>query len=71
MKGNPICEQNKKDCALYVDKHCIGLEDTTFNRSCPFFKTHAQVRLEREWMNMKKMQRLACKKYEATKGALT
>ena len=71
MKQNPICEQNKKDCALFVEGHCIGLKDTKFKRSCPFYKTPDQVRVEREWLNMKKMQRLAQTKYEAMKGALT
>lgn len=71
MKQNPICEQNKKDCALCVEGYCIGLEDTHFKRSCPFYKTPDQVRLEREWLSAKKMQRLAHTKYEAMKGALT
>lgn len=37
-----LCEQDKKNCFAYREGKCRILDNTHFNRDCPFFKTRQQ-----------------------------
>lgn len=44
-----VCQQDKVDCfAFGIYGKCKACRETVFDKPCPFYKTYAQVRTERE-----------------------
>lgn len=40
------CEQQRTDCFAYKGKKCLALNDTHFERQCPFYKVKRGKRNE-------------------------
>jgi len=47
-KTCPVCQQKQFTCAFYTEGKCVILNDTKFNRECPFKKTTRQLLEEKE-----------------------
>ena len=39
----PECQQHRTACLINSNGYCKGLTDTTFRRSCPFYKTKGML----------------------------
>ena len=46
--NSPVCLQQQIGCAFFTQGRCTILNDTRFNRPCPFKKTITQLHEEKE-----------------------
>ena len=44
----PECSQNRLDCMSNKKGCCVALNNTKFNKKCPFYKSRAQAEEERK-----------------------
>lgn len=52
-----ICREAKSDCIAYRCGICIALQETTFKRPCPFFKSRLRtIKQERKETGRKRQE---------------